>query len=277
MDNENMIEFYKMSGSGNDFILIDDREDLLPVQDLKDFANRICARKISVGADGMIVIKKSEKADFRWRFFNADGSEAEMCGNGGRCAARFAFLKGIAGEKMSFQTIAGIIEAEIRGDVVKLGLTVPTEERVGYDIAINGRSCEVSSINTGVPHVIYLTDDLDGIDVYATGRAIRYHEFYKPAGTNANFLKVVDRHTIQIRTYERGVEDETLACGTGAVASALVSSLKGLVESPVNVLVKSGEVLKIYFDRVDGIFTKVYLEGTANVIYQGFLWEEAYK
>jgi diaminopimelate epimerase len=270
------IPFMKMSGSGNDFILMDDREDILPVRDIKTFVKKVCERKVSVGADGLIIIKKSDKADFRWLFFNADGSEAEMCGNGGRCAARYAFIRGIAGARLSFETIAGIIDAEVKGDIVKLRLTDPKDLRTDYDISMDGKSVGLNSVNTGVPHVVVIAGDIEKVDVFNLGRTIRYHEAYSPAGTNANFIQVVDRKTIKVRTYERGVEDETLACGTGAVASALVSSAKGMVESPVNVRVKSGETLKIYFERNQKGFGKVYLEGSAKVVYQGTLWEEAY-
>jgi len=271
-----MIEFFKMSGSGNDFILLDDREDSLPVKDLRAFVRKVCERKVSVGADGLIVIKKSDRADFKWLFFNADGSEAEMCGNGGRCAARYAFIKGIAGSSLSFETAAGIIDAEVRGDRVKLRLTDPKNLNVDQTIAVDGKALELNSINTGVPHAVLISDDIDRIDVSGLGRAIRYHEAYQPAGTNANFTQVLNRRTIRVRTYERGVEGETLACGTGAVASALISAAKGMVESPVDVLVKSGEVLKIHFERAGEGFRDVYLEGPAKVVYQGSLWEEAY-
>jgi len=267
------IEFFKMSGSGNDFILIDNRNHSLVVESMERFARTICERKVSVGADGLIIIENSDRADFRWRFFNADGSEVEMCGNGGRCAARFASIKGIAKEKMSFETMAGLIDAEVKGNTVKLRLTVPYHLRIDYPITIEDRIYEVSSINTGVPHVVHFVHDLDHYDVFHVGRVIRYHPHYRPQGTNANFVEAVDRHTIRIRTYERGVEDETLACGTGAVASALISSSKGLIESPVEVRVKSGEVLKVYFERTKGGFENIYLEGKTKIVYQGFLWE----
>ncbi len=272
-----MIEFFKMSGTGNDFILIDDRNDVLPVQDLRTFAVRVCSRRVSVGADGLIIIKRSNRADFRWLFFNSDGSEAEMCGNGGRCAARFAFLKGIAGSSLSFETRAGVIDAEVHGEIVKLRLTDPKDLRVDYALTANGHLFMLSSINTGVPHVVMFTEELREFDVYNTGRTIRHHDAHKPAGTNANFVKILDRHAIQVRTYERGVEDETLACGTGAVASALIASRKGLVEPPVDVLVKSGERLKVHFEQSQEGFGKVYLEGAARVVCQGFLWKEAYE
>lgn len=271
-----MVEFFKMSGSGNDFILIDNRNHQVPVEDMVKFVRTVCERRVSVGSDGLILIENSDKVDFRWRFFNADGSEVDMCGNGGRCAARFALLKGIAKEKMSFETGAGIIDAEVKEDVVKIKLTEPRDLKTDYDIPIDGVLCRVSSINTGVPHVVFYTDELETFDIVRTGRVIRFHEAYRPAGTNANFVRIVDRGNVQVRTYERGVEDETLACGTGSVASALVSSWKGLVDSPVSVLVKSGEVLRVHFDKTPSGFKNVYLEGSVRVVYQGCLWEEAY-
>jgi diaminopimelate epimerase len=272
-----MIEFVKMSGSGNDFILIDNRDGNLPVANVLEFVKRICARVGSVGADGMILIEPSERVDFRWRFFNADGSEVDMCGNGGRCAARFARIRGIAGERMSFETGAGIIDAEVSGNRVRLRLTDPHSLRIDETIPVNGRDIEVSGINTGVPHVIHYVNDLDGFDVFQTGRAIRFHAHYQPAGTNANFVKIIDRHAIGVRTYERGVEEETLACGTGSVAAALISSWKGQVDSPVDVTVKSGETLRIHFGKNESGFERVYLEGGADVVYEGRLWPEAYR
>ena len=272
-----MINFFKMSGSGNDFILIDNRDQSLALENIAEFVRTICERKVSVGADGLIIIENSRRADFRWRFFNADGSEVDMCGNGARCAARFACIKGIAKEKMSFETGAGIIYAEVRGDTVKVRLTDPHAMKANISVMIDGKQIEVNFVNTGVPHAVLFVHDLDRYDVFNIGRQIRYHKEFQPEGTNANFMEVIDRHTIRIRTYERGVEDETLACGTGAVASALMSSSRELVESPVDVKVKSGETLKIYFDKKDQSFEDIYLEGKANVVYEGRIWDEAYK
>jgi diaminopimelate epimerase len=272
-----MIEFFKMSGSGNDFILIDNRQGTLAVGNVVEFVKRVCTRKVSVGADGLFLIERSDRVDFRWRFYNADGSEAAMCGNGARCAARFAFLLGIAGERMSFETGAGIIDAEVKGEIVKVRLTDPHDLVMNDQLQIKNQTLFVSSLNTGVPHVVHFVRDPDGFDVFNTGRAIRYHEHYQPAGTNANFVTVLDSHMLRVRTYERGVEDETLACGTGSVASALIAARKGLVESPVDVRVQGGELLRIYFEMTAGGFAKVYLEGKATVIYQGKLWDEAWK
>jgi len=270
------IPFSKLNGSGNDFLLIDARDGVLDGIDRPVFASRVCDRKRSVGADGLIVIESSRSADFRWDFYNADGSRAEMCGNGGRCAARFAFIRGIAPDRMSFETGAGIIDAAVQEDVVKLRLTDPVDLRLDETIAIDGRDCLVSSINTGVPHVIHYVDDLAGCDVCHLGRSIRYHERYQPRGTNANFVKIVDKGTIAVRTYERGVEDETLACGTGSVAAALITAGKGLVASPVAVRVKSGEILRIHFEQSASGFRRIYLEGRTAVVCEGRLWKEAF-
>jgi diaminopimelate epimerase len=200
-----------------------------------------------------------------------------MCGNGGRCAARFAYLQGIAGESLSFETMAGIIEAQVKGNLVKLRLTDAQCPKLNQLITVDNRCFEVDSINTGVPHVVCFVDDLDNYDVFHIGKIIRYHERYQPAGANANFVEVVDKKTLKVRTYERGVEDETMACGTGSVAAALISSWKGFVASPVDVHVKSGEILKVYFGKTDRGFEKIYLEGKAAVVYQGMLWDEAHQ
>jgi len=272
-----MIEFYKMSGSGNDFIIIDNFDLSLDVDDLSNFARNICPRKISVGADGLVVIEPSDVADFKWRFFNSDGSAAEMCGNAARCVARFAHMKGIAPEKMSWETIAGIISADVNGDTVKVKLTDPSPVDPGITIKADGQQFILDSINTGVPHAVLFTADLDHYDVFHNGRKIRYHEYFAPRGTNADFAAVTDRHNIRLRTYERGVEDETLACGTGMVAAVLTAAQRGLVESPVDVLVQSGETLRIYFEKQNGLWQEIYLEGKVKIIYQGMLFEEAYK
>jgi diaminopimelate epimerase len=272
-----MIEFYKMSGSGNDFILIDNRDGSLRIPDLNTFACKVCTPKLSVGADGLIIIVPSDKADFRWLFFNADGSEAEMCGNGGRCAARFAFIKGIAPNRMSFETKAGIIDAEVNDRTVKLRLTDPKDLKVDYPVSVQGTALTMNSINTGVPHAVHYVTEIESFDVFGYGREIRYHQHYKPAGTNVNFVKVMDRKSIRTRTYERGVEGETLACGTGSVASALISAWQGHVDSPVDVLVQSGEKLRIYFEKNHQGFDKVYLEGGTTYVCRGYLNEEAFE
>jgi len=272
-----MIEFYKMSGSGNDFIIIDNRDLSLNVGDLPMFARKVCARKISVGADGLFLIEPSNTVDFKWQYFNSDGSMAEMCGNGSRCVARYAYLKGIASKKMSFETLAGIISAEVNDDVVKVRLTDPSPVlSIGVLIFEDGQFV-LDFVDTGVPHAVTFVDNLETCTVFEWGRKIRRHEYFQPRGTNANFAMVIDRHKIRVRTYERGVEEETLACGTGDVASVLAAASRGLVDSPVDVLVQSGETLRIYFTKKGDRFGEIYLEGKVKIIYHGFLFEEAYQ
>jgi len=265
------LQFLKMSASGNDFIVIDNREGsadrLFP--DTPEFVKKVCRRRLSVGADGLILIEKSATVDFAWRFYNADGSVAEMCGNGGRCAARFAYVKGIAGQTMAFATLAGTMKAHVNRDgSVKLQLGVPQDLKLDYPIWLDNKELFVSSVNTGVPHTILLTDRIDRAPVEKLGRPIRHHKVF-PTGTNVDFVEIVDRENVRIRTYERGVEGETFACGTGAVAVGVVLKAKGLVESMVNILTRGGEVVRVY---VDG---EVYLEGSARIIYGGTLFQEA--
>ncbi len=270
------IPFYKMSGSGNDFIIIDNRKGILEGVNLPQWIKKACRRGLSIGADGVILVENSAKADFKWRFFNADGGEAEMCGNGGRCVARFASLTGISGRSLSFDTLCGVMKAEVVGERVKLRMGDPSDLKLDYPISIDGREYMVSSINTGVPHVVQMVEGLENYDVPRFGPAIRFHPLYQPEGTNADFIEVRDIHTIHMRTYERGVEDETLACGTGAVASALIGASKDLASSPISVHPKSGEVLTVYFEKKGSNFTDIFLEGDARVVYEGQLWEEAY-
>jgi diaminopimelate epimerase len=266
------IPFYKMQGSGNDFILVDNRRGLLRGKNLRNLAIAVCNRHYSVGADGLIVIVPSKKVDFRWRFFNADGSEAEMCGNGSRCAARFAHIKKIANRKLSFETLAGLIHAEVKKDSVKVQLTGASDLRMNIAVPYGGSKRTGHFINTGVPHVVFLSDGLDGEDVQNLGSKTRHHKMFQPAGTNVNFVQIKSPNTISIRTYERGVEAETLACGTGCVAAALIAGNLGAVSSPVQVITKSGETLIVSFKSRGHSFSDLYLEGNAGVICEGMLY-----
>jgi diaminopimelate epimerase len=271
------IPFMKISGSGNDFILIDHRTPFLDEVGLKGFVQKACRRRVSVGADGLILVERSKRADFKWRFFNADGSEAEMCGNGGRCVARFASLKGITGPSLTFETLAGILSARVDGKRVKLELTKPSGLKLDEPLPVEGKQEVVSSINTGVPHAIIFMKDLEGVDILTMGRGLRYHPHFAPKGTNADFVRVEDGSRLSVRTYERGVEDETLACGTGAVASALIAAFKGMVKSPVAVKTPGGEVLLVHFQIEAGEVKNVFLEGDVHIIYEAEMWEEAYQ
>ncbi len=266
-----------MSGSGNDFIIIDNRDKIVDETRLTQLIIGACRRKMAVGADGLILIEYSDKADFKWRFFNKDGSIAEMCGNGARCTARFAFLNQIAGNRMAFETVAGIVSAALNDDLVKIKMTDPLDFKPDYTILLADETLVISSINTGVPHVVIPVDDIETIDVVTQGRMIRYHQEFAPAGTNVNFISLLENGAAGIRTYERGVEDETLACGTGSVAGAIVLAHTFQKSSPVKIMTRSGSELRIYFEILDGIYKNTYLEGDARVIYQGELWDEAWR
>jgi len=266
------IPFTKMQGSGNDFILIDNRRGVLRGMNLKNSAVTVCDRHYSVGADGLIVIMPSRKADFKWRFFNADGSEAEMCGNGSRCAARFASIKKIAPKDMKFETLAGIIHAQVKPNTVKVQLTGASGLRMNITVPLESGLRMGHFINTGVPHLVYLSKDLNSEDVDRVGRTTRYHELFKPAGTNVNFIQIQGSRKLRIRTYERGVEGETLACGTGAVAAALIAGALGAVTSPAEVQTWSGEKLIVSFERLGEGFGNIHLEGAAQVICEGVVY-----
>lgn len=265
-----MIKFTKAVATGNDFVIVDNRLGEIGTK-LSAIAKKICDRKQGVGADGLLVIESSSKADFKMRIFNSDGSEAEMCGNGSRCAALYAAKNKIAKPDMTIDTIAGMLKAGVKGDVVKVKLTDPKDIKWNFCLDIGKCPYKVSFVNTGVPHVIHFTEDLDKVDVKNLGSHIRYHDEFSPEGTNADFVKVIDKHNIKLRTYERGVEDETLACGTGAVASAVISAEAEKMSSPVTVHTRSGERIKVYFDIIDGNFRNVYLEGKAKLVYEGVI------
>ncbi len=269
------IQFCKMSGSGNDFILIDNRSGIIASDDGPELARGLCRRRFSVGADDLILIEGSGRpgVDFKWRFFNADGSEAEMCGNGGRCAARFACVNRIAGPRMVFETLAGLMSAEVSGERVKLGMAPPQGLRMDIKVLTNAGECVGEFINTGVRRAVKFVEELEVVDVKGLGGCIRFHPAFQPAGTNVNFVRKVDGHTIAVRTYERGVEDETLACGTGATAAAIIASMRHGVAAPVDVHTSGGEILTIHFKPAPDGVSEVYLEGNAKIVYEGVLRE----
>lgn len=269
-DGAQILSFAKMAGAGNDFIVIDHREPR--VSDPAELSKRICTRALSVGADGLILVEKSDRATFRMRYFNSDGSLGEFCGNGTRCAARFALIEKIAGAKMTIETDAGIVNAEVRNDDL-VTISLPTPKDFRRDRRLDG--VEGSSITVGVPHyVTFVKDDLWSLDIVPTGRAIRQHRELQPAGANVNFVNVRDGHAIEIRTYERGVEAETMACGSGIVASVSVSALSGKVKSPVRVLTRSGATLEVSFTLDGGEMRDVRLTGDARLVYRGTMTDE---
>ena len=268
------IPFFKMHGSGNDFVVIDHRTQFLDDDNLRlgEISKFICNRQLSVGAHGVLLVEPSDKADFKMRLFQPDGSEAEMCGNGARCIAKFVFLNEIIENwQMTFETMSGILDAEIMDDTVKVKLTLPKDLKKNITLQINGQKITGDYIDTGVPHFVIFSKDNSQEDVYNTGKIIRFHKEFAPRGTNVNFYTILDSHTISNRTYERGVENETLACGTGSTAAAIISGLHGLTHSPVNVRTKSGLILKVFFDIAGDEIKNVYLQGDAEVSFTGVL------
>ena len=271
---QDALTFAKMAGAGNDFVVLDNRRRV--IDDASAFTRAVTLHRISVGADGVILVEDSDKATFRMRYLNADGSETDFCANGTRCAARFAFLEGIAPESMTIEIPGAIIRATIKdGTAVRLELPPPRDFQEQRPLTVDGQTIEGSSIVVGVPHyVTFIGADLWSRNIDATGRAIRHHPEMQPAGANANFVHVRDRSHLEVRTWERGVEAETLACGSGVVASAVTSALRGLVDSPVSVLTRSGSSLRVSFQLGEGDVRDVSLEGDARVVYRGTMTPE---
>jgi len=274
------LNFKKMVGAGNDFIVIDSRIEDNKGLTAKNFClsvKKLCDRKTGIGADGVLVLERSKIADFRMRIFNADGSEAEMCGNGLRCAVLFFGIK----KRVKVETKAGMYEGEIAGENrVKVKMEDPKDLKLNFPLKVNGRKIKVDLINTGVPHAVVFVEGVDKIAVDVIGSAIRYHNEFKPKGTNANFVEAIDEANIKIRTYERGVEAETLSCGTGSVASAIIANYKlpfacakgkQITDSKINVHTRGG-ILKVEFKRVVSEVRDVYLEGEAKVVFEGGIY-----
>lgn len=262
--------FTKMNGAGNDFVVVDNRD--LSVQLTAAQIAALCDRHRGVGADGLLAVEPAQNgADFRMRYYNADGGEAEMCGNGARCFAKFASsLTDDTAPAVSFETPAGVITAECVGDEIRLEMSTPHDHAPAVALDVNGRPLDVAFINTGVPHAVVFVDNLDHVDVRADGSAIRHHAHFSPRGTNVNFVEVANPSNIRIRTYERGVEDETLACGTGVVACALVQHLVTGAVSPIAVRVQGGDTLGVGFERTgDREFHSVTLTGPADFVFSG--------
>lgn len=277
------LDFMKLHGSGNDFVVIDNRAQLLAENQLAEFSRLICRRARSVGADGVVLIELAiePKTDFRWRYFNADGSEGEMCGNGAMCGARFAELIGAAGPDMIFSTMSGNVGARVDPVTGQVALTMPDTGPIESARAVDFEDIryELIPIQVGVPHAVFFADDADAFgsreELERIGRAIRQSDAFAPAGTNVNIVSMLSENRVRMRTYERGVEAETLACGTGAVATAVVSGGRGLVESPVEIVTSSGLPLVVSFDlRQNGACT-VTLRGQTMIVMNGIIRPDA--
>jgi len=267
------IVFTKVAGTGNDFVLLDNRKQALKavIPDLSAFTQYVCRRKHAVGADGVLVLEDSKKADLKMRIFNPDGSEVTMCGNGARCAAMYAFRKQWCRAVLRVETGAGLIGAEVTGENVKLKMTDPVKVFLNKDLGIGKHFVKAHLVNTGVPHVVHFVEDVGSYPVEEMGRHIRYHKAFEPEGVNANFVQLIGEGHIAVRTYERGVEAETLACGTGSVAAAVIANLVNDVQAPVRVTTRSQEELIIHFGSKNGKISDVHLEGPAKIIFEGVI------
>ena len=264
-----VLDFTKMNGAGNDFLLIDNRAQGIRLT--RPEIVRLCDRHRGVGADGVILLipARTPQADWAWEFFNSDGSIGEMCGNGARCFARFVQRRAGWDRDLTFETGAGLIRAQFQGERVQVTLTAPGEMRLNEQLPLAAGPLEVHSLNTGVPHAVLFVPDADKAMVQQLGAEIRRHPRFAPKGTNVNFVQVLGPGQIRVRTFERGVEGETLACGTGVTASALVAARVHRFGSPVQVRVEGGDLLEVSFGEDDGGFGRVCLTGPAEFVFEG--------
>ena len=263
------IEFTKMTGAGNDFVVIDNRSGL--VKNGAELAKKLCDRRWGVGADGLLLLEFSEKADFRMMYYNADGSYGGMCGNGGRCIARYALLHKIASAEQRFEALDFVYAASVLGDRVSLSMKNPTGFKSSLMLRVTTQKARACFVDTGSPHVVIPLRKgvLDKLDVVTMGRRIAHSRRFASMGTNVNFVEVDDDKVLHMRTYERGVEAETLACGTGSIACAIVGNRIWKLESPVTIMARSGKKLDVTF-RNDGIsYRNVVLSGPAEVVFSG--------
>jgi len=265
------VPFFKMQGCGNDFVIIDNRAQRVPASAMEEWARRVCRKSFGVGADGLIFLDDAPQGsgfDYIWHFYNADGSRAEMCGNASRCAGRLIHALGIAGQRHTLLTDAGPVAVAVDAEagLVKVQLTAPKDLALNASLNVLDQETVVHFVNTGVPHAVILVNKAEGVDVAAIGRAVRFHEHFAPAGTNVNFVQVLDAAHTNMRTYERGVEAETYACGTGACAVQVVLHALGLAGTQLANTSTGGEVLTTSLE--DG---RVFLKGAAELTFTGDL------
>ena len=265
------LSFSKMTGAGNDFVLVDNRALSLVLS--RQRIAELCDRHFGVGADGLLAVEPGTAgADFRMRYYNSDGGEAEMCGNGARCFAQYLrHLGAVQGSRATFDTPAGRITAlyDGGGSEVAVNLTAPRDLRLREAVPTSQGTLEISSVNTGVPHAVVFVPDVEKIDLPKLGSELRYHVAFAPKGTNVNFVQVTGPDSIRVRTYERGVEGETLACGTGVAASAILSHLVQGVTRPLKVKVEGRAVLTVSFDGSAEAPSNVILKGPATLVFNG--------
>lgn len=253
-------KFNKYEGTGNDFVMVDNRSDFFPKEDVK-LIEKICDRRFGIGADGLILLENDFATDFRMVYYNSDGNESSMCGNGGRCLAAFAKNLGVIDNESTFIATDGLHHASILDDgKVSLQMKEVNHVQIENDYVF---------LNTGSPHHVMMVDDLENLDVKTKGAQIRYSDLYGKEGSNVNFVKQISENHFALRTYERGVEDETLSCGTGATAAAIAMYDLGKTNANVVQIDVQGGTLKVAFTRENGIYKDVLLEGPATFVYEG--------
>lgn len=265
---QDAITFIKASGAGNDFVVLDNMDGHLAM-DKGPLARALCDRHQGIGADGLLLLEQSRIADFRMLYFNADGSTGGMCGNGGRCVARVAHLSGIVGRQCRFEALDFVYAADIGDTSIRLSMKDPKGIRSPIAARAGGQEFSCHPIDTGAPHAVVFVDDIENLDVVSVGRSLRYAPAFQTEGTNVNFARLAGGNAIELRTYERGVENETLACGTGSVAAAVVAALLHDLQFPIDVRVRSGATLHIHARRSGMSVTDVVLEGPAEIRFQG--------
>ena len=260
--------FTKTSGAGNDFVIIDNRDGILP-PDKAALARRLCSRHFGVGGDGLLLLERSSRAHFTMKYYNSDGSYGGMCGNGGRCIAQYAFINGIAPREMVFEALDFVYHAEILPNLVSLRMKDPTDIKTELQVHVGKELHHAFFVNTGSPHVVVFVNNVASVDVDRLGKAIRNDAAFLPEGTNVNFVEISGNDRIRLRTYERGVESETLACGTGSVAAAVISHLFRKLALPITIHVRSGETLKVDATSNGETLTSPKLEGSAHILFTG--------
>ncbi|MFZ2331462.1 MAG: diaminopimelate epimerase [Atribacterota bacterium] len=272
------IYFVKMNGYGNDFIIIDNRNKIIPERNISEMAKKICKRRESLGADGLLLLEDSLLYDFKMRLFNPDGSEGEMCGNGARCIAEYAFIEGIANQEMTFETLAGKISAKVNDDNVMIQMPDVSINNMIRNkiITIDEQDFIYTYLFIGVPHcVIFLKENILESNLYNLGKKIRFEKNYFPAGTNVNFVKFKEGNQLFVRTYERGVEEITLSCGTGSLASAIVYSVNEKKHPPFIVKTKGGDLV-VDFVKEKKIIKNITLTGKVKMVARGEMLPQSY-
>lgn len=262
-----------MSGAGNDFVIIDNRDG--KIKDASNLAKKICDRHWGVGADGLVLIEPSDKAAYRMNYYNADGSYGGMCGNAGRSVALLAYQQNIAQQKHEFEALGHVYSASIDSKEVSILMKNPTRLTLHNRLVVNKKRVEYHSIDTGAPHIVITIDQLDKkenlqeFDIRHWGNLLRWHKKFSPKGTNVNFIKKSEDGSVHIRTYERGVESETLACGTGSIAAAIVSHKLWKLHPPITIIPTSAVPLTVDFNVVGKKFQDVVLKGPTTIIFSG--------